>query len=75
LDQKKLWVCPKGRRVWCDTRMDELLIVDSRTNITKPIKLCFYLAVNALVGVVDIIFVTGTSGLDKGYKVIFLHCL
>jgi hypothetical protein len=62
LDQKKLWVVPKASKVWCDIRTDEILVVDPRVHRMKPVKLCFYLVVNALVGLVDVIFVTGTTG-------------
>lgn len=68
VDQKKGWVSEQGEWVYT-----------SRETAAKPSfylpwqrkapKLCFYVAVNAVVGPVGLVHVTGTEGLKTRYKV------
>lgn len=79
VDAKSLYVNVTHRHGWIDTsntNLEELVLEHRLAGKSKSrmVHIKYYAAVNALVGAVDIIFVTGTTGLkaDRGtqtYKV------
>ena len=66
-DHMTIYCMPARRTVWCDKRDDVTVVHASVGRGKKVVKLGFYIAVNAVVGGVAIVFTTGTT--DKGGKV------
>jgi hypothetical protein len=69
MDAKKIYICPKALKVY--TLDPDEVVEDERLpqgKFSSGIVLHFYSAVNALVGLVKLIWVTGTTGVDHGSK-------
>jgi hypothetical protein len=69
LDAKHLYVVPPTGYVWCDASQLGSLFVEDPSARTKPICLHYYAVVNWYEGAVDLVWVTGTTGLKSTYKV------
>ena len=69
LDAKHLYVVPPTDRVWCDASELGSLFVEDPAARPKPVCLHYYAVVNWFVGAVDLMWVTGTTGLKSRYKV------
>jgi hypothetical protein len=76
IDAKKIHVVPEGIKVYTDR--DTEVIEDPRLKQGKfntGITLHYYSAVNALLGVVSFVWITGTTGLEKGYQTQVSLCI
>ena len=69
IDCKKGWTNAQGEWVYASARDAAQPDFPVDQKAYGKFKLQFYIAVNALVGPVALIFTTGTTGLNKGYKV------
>jgi hypothetical protein len=69
LDAKHLYVVPPTDHVWCDASQLGSLFVEDPAARPKPVCLHYYAMVNWFVGAVDLIWVTGTTGLASKFKV------
>jgi hypothetical protein len=69
LDAKHLYVVPPTDHVWCDTSELASLFVEDPDARVKPICLHYYAVVNWFVGAVDLVWVTGTTGVKSRFKV------
>lgn len=70
VDAKKLWLRPASGLVWTDRRNPPPVHTHRHLNSGgRPICLHYYAAVNADLGPIAIVFVTGTTGLNCTYKV------
>lgn len=78
VDAKTMWVVPKrGRKVWVNSlllRPGDLVVThDALTSSGRPSKrrmrLEYYACVNAVLGPIDLVYVTGTTGRRPRYKV------
>ena len=67
-DHMTVYCMPACRTVWCDKR-DDVSVINASVGrgSKKVVKLSFYIAVNAVVGGVALVFTTRTT--DKGGKV------
>jgi hypothetical protein len=69
VDAKKLWVKPKGGLVWTDRRRPlPPLPFPGFSSSGKSVLLHYYAAVNADLGPIGMVFVTGTPGQTRKYK-------
>jgi hypothetical protein len=70
LDAKHLYIVPPTSDVWCDAAdMGSLFVEDPKHTESKPKCLNYYAMVNWFVGPVDLVWVSGTTGLTLRYKV------
>lgn len=73
LDSKKLYICSQlqGATILCGP--DEPAVFhgldDDRLRTARSTAINYYIAVSPLVGVLEVVFVSGTTGLATGYKV------
>jgi hypothetical protein len=74
LDAKHLYVVPPVGYVWCDAAELGSLFVEDPAARTKPLCLNYYAVVNWFAGAVDLLWVTGTSGLKSRFKVSHPQC-
>jgi hypothetical protein len=69
LDAKKLWIEPGNFKVYMldkDLAVEDCRLPEGKQN--SGVSLHYYAAVNAELGVVHSVWVTGTTDLEKGYK-------
>lgn len=68
VDKCHAWVVPDTTKVWVD-RFDYDLLFTSAALKKKAVRLDWFLAVNAMLGLLGVVFSSGTTGKDNEYLV------